>query len=263
MRLIVKELVLLFLTIVQARYIGYQGHGGHGGYGNDYYYQSLDHYGPSNPFGSSSAGLALNPHYAYSKAAYQDYKYQQVKYAPYRSAPEFDFGHDENKGKHYCPTDRPNYIRDDSFRGVRNECVGTTFCGFTAYNPRDEGCCPLLGQHFNFNTYQCESCPADGAPVASFNPSTQQCCPGDTPFYLRESNECLSGIVGCSLTAYIPGEEACCSSPNQFINPQTNQCEDCGEFIPFNPFTQQCCPADRPSVGTNPFNPTTYRQCFS
>jgi len=255
--LIVKELVLLSLTIVQARYIGYQGHGGHGGYGNDYYYQSLDHYGPSNPFGSSSAGLALNPHYAYSKAAYQDYKYQQVKYAPYRSAPEFDFGHDENKGKHYCPADRPNYIR------VRNECVDTNFCGSTAYNPRDESCCPVLGQHFNSNTNECESCPADGAPVASFNPVTQQCCPADTPFYLRESNECLSGIVGCSLTAYIPGEEACCSSIFQFFNLETNQCEDCGveNEIQFNPFTQQCCPADFPVVNTDPSRPS-YRRCI-
>ena len=103
-----------------------------------------------------------------------------MKYAPYRSAPEFDFGHDENKGKHYCPADRPNYIR------VRNECVDTNFCGSTAYNPRDESCCPLLGQHFNSNTNECESCPAAGSIPNSFNPSTQQCCPADTPFYLRE-----------------------------------------------------------------------------
>jgi len=227
MRLIVKELVLLSLTIVQARYIGYQGHGGHGGqggYGNDYYYQSLDHYGPSNPFGSSSAGLALNPHYAYSKAAYQDYKYQQVKYAPYRSAPEFDFGHVENRGKHYCPADRPNYIR------VRNECVDTNFCGSTAYNPRDESCCPLLGQHFNFNTNECEFCPADApATVASFNPATKQCCPADTPYYFFPNtpySACEPQFV-CRLADFNHREGRCCSSEDIF-NFETEECESTG-----------------------------------
>jgi len=227
MRLIVKELVLLSLTIVQARYIGYQGHGGHGGqggYGNDYYYQSLDHYGPSNPFGSSSAGLALNPHYAYSKAAYQDYKYQQVKYAPYRSAPEFDFGHVENRGKHYCPADRPNYIREDRRRGVRNECVDTTFCGSTAYNPRDESCCPVLGQHFNSNTNECESCPADApANGASINPVTQQCCPADTPFYFFSTSACGPQII-CGPADFNHREGRCCPIGDPY-NFETEECE--------------------------------------
>merc|ERR1740128_973083 len=227
MRLIVKELVLLFLTVVQARwYTGYGGYGDHGVYGGQggyggqgvyggqggyggyggYYFQNLDHNGPSNPFGSSSAGLALNPHYAYSRAAYQDYKYQQVKYTPYRSAPDFDFGHDENKGKHYCPKDRPFFIRRDTLRGARGVCVANDFCRDTAYNPREEACWPEIDQFFNFVTFKCELCPSvpglsflafnyitqKCCPASNFNHFTEKCCSTDTPVYDLESEVCVA-----------------------------------------------------------------------
>merc|ERR1740128_344961 len=228
MRLIVKELILLFLTVVQARwYIGYGGYGDHGGYGGQggygghggyggqggyggYYFQNLDHNGPSNPFGSSSRGLALNPHYAYSRAAYQDYKYQQVKYTPYRSAPDFDFGHDENKGKHYCPADRPFFIRRDL--GVRGVCVANSFCGGTAYNPREEACCPESNQFFNPVTYKCELCSGG----VDFNPITQQCCPADKPGFIGGSCGTLQDL-----------------------------CDFLGVSV--NPITMQCCPANNPT----------------
>jgi len=156
--------VILFslLAGVQARYIGLRDYGHH----DAYYYQPLN-YGPSNPFGSSWAGLALNPHYAYSKAAYQDYKYQQVKYTPYRQAPHFDFGQEENKGKHYCPASRPFYIRR------KNKCVEScqVFPSWpvpTDYNPRLEDCCNGANQFFNTVTSECEDCPAE-APIFSPN----------------------------------------------------------------------------------------------
>merc|ERR1740128_921771 len=234
MRLIVKELILLFLTVVQARwytgyggygdhgvYGGYGGHGGQGGYGGHvgYYFQNLNHNGPSNPFGSSSRGLALNPHYAYSRGAFQDYKYQQVKYTPYRSAPDFDFGHDENKGKHYCPADRPYFIRRGTGRGkgsvgrVRGQCVDSSFCDDTAYNPREEACCPESNQFFNLVTYKCELCSVG----VDFNPITQQCCPASNPSFF--------------------GATGSCGTLEDF-------CNSLG--VDFNPITMECCPANNP-----------------
>merc|ERR1711911_71565 len=147
-------------------------------------------------------------------------------------------------------------IRDDRRREVRNECVETTFCGSTAYNPHDEGCCPLLGQHFNSNTNECESCPAVGSVSASFNPSTQQCCPADRPNYIRDDrrrevrNECVKTTF-CGSTAYNPRDEGCCPLLGQHFNFNTNECESCPADPPangasINPVTQQCSPADTP-----------------
>merc|ERR1711911_384662 len=167
----IAAIFLAVLAGVQARYIGLRDYGDY----DSYYYQPLN-YGPSNPFGSSSAGLSLNPHYAYSRAAYQDYKYQQVKYTPYRQAPYFNFGHEEDREKHYCPASRPFYIRATS-RCV-DRCVVRTGRGKsrvrlnTDYNPYLEACCAGPNQRFNMDTLECETCTSV---TTVFDPSTRTC----------------------------------------------------------------------------------------
>merc|ERR1712071_432075 len=73
--------------------------------------------------------------------------------------------------------DRPFFIRR-YLGALWGQCEDSDFCGGTAYNPREEACCPEINQFFNPVTYKCELCPSvPGLPSSAFNYFTQMCCP--------------------------------------------------------------------------------------
>ena len=98
-----------------------------------------------------------------------------MKYTPYRQAPYFNFGHEENPEKHYCPASRPFFLRATS-RCV-DGCVITIGRGMsrmhlnTDYNPYLEACCAEGHQRFNIVSRECEDCPVGDI----FDPSTRMC----------------------------------------------------------------------------------------
>jgi len=82
--------------------------------------------GVTNPFGENPVGLALSPWYAYSAAAYQDYKHDAVKHSKNLYAPKLVYG-SEGGGNCLLVYANANQHRTDQLASI--ETVNRFFFG--------------------------------------------------------------------------------------------------------------------------------------